>query len=69
MTKYVNAAARLMDTYREGMVAIHRVKAGGRQTVTVQHVHVSDGGRAVIGAVRPSGTKRRKVYAKDGLSR
>jgi hypothetical protein len=51
MTRFVNAAARLMDIYREGMLAVHRVKAGGRQTVTVQHVHVGDGGQAIVGAV------------------
>ena len=55
MTRYANAAARLMDIYREGLVALHRIKAGGRQTVTVQHVHVADGGQAIVGAVSGTG--------------
>jgi hypothetical protein len=53
MAKYVTASARLMDVYRESMLALHRAKAGGRQTVTVVHVH--EGAQAVVGAV-PGGS-------------
>ena len=56
MAKYVNASARLMDVYREGMMALHRVKAGGRQTVTVVHIH--DGAQAVVGAVPGSSCRK-----------
>ena len=73
MTRYANAAARLMDIYREGLVALHRIKAGGRQTVTVQHVHVADGGQAIVGAVSGTGDyeggrmkTEQRPHAQDG---
>ena len=46
--RYMNAAARQVDTYREGMLALLRIKTGGKQTVVVQHVQVNEGGQAVI---------------------
>ena len=56
MTRYTNAAARMMDVYREGMLALLKFKTGGKQTVVVQHVTVSDGGQAVIaGSVTKQG--------------
>jgi hypothetical protein len=51
MQKYINSAARLLDVYREGMLALHRMKAGGKQTVRVEHVHVHEGGQAIVGNV------------------
>jgi hypothetical protein len=42
--------ARLTASYQSGLLALQRVRAGGRQVVTVQHVHVSDGGQAVVAA-------------------
>ncbi len=44
----MNAAARMMDVYQAGMLTLQTSRTGGRQTVVVQHVQVSDGGRAVI---------------------
>jgi hypothetical protein len=53
-----NAAARLMDASQKAMLTFHRLRTGGRQTVVVQHVQVSDGGQAVIaGAMHPGGAK------------
>ena len=46
--RYTNAAVRLFQCYQEGAMALLKLKAGGKQTVVVQHVHVSDGGQAVI---------------------
>ena len=43
-----NAAARMMQVYPEGLLALHRIRTGGRLTVVVQHVQVSDGGQAVV---------------------
>jgi hypothetical protein len=43
-----NAAARMMQVYQEGLLTLHRIRAGGRQTVLVQHVQVSGGGNAVV---------------------
>lgn len=60
MQKYINAAARLMDIYRQGVQVFHRIKAGGRQTVTVQHVHIGDGGQAIVGPVSTGGRGTRE---------
>ena len=47
-TKLARAYAAQMDTLRK-----HR--NGGKQTVTVQHVNVQDGGQAIVGDVRAEG--------------
>jgi hypothetical protein len=43
-----NAAARLMQTYQQGALALTKIRGGGAQTIVVQHVQVNDGGQAVI---------------------
>ena len=43
-----NAAARMMKAYQEGMLTLGRMRTGGRQVVTVQHVQVSEGGQAIV---------------------
>lgn len=48
-----NTSAKLMDIYQKGILALNKVRTGGRQTVTVQHVNVSNGGQALVaGALR-----------------
>ena len=42
--------ARLAVAYQAGFLALQRARCGGRQVVTVQHVHVGDGGQAVVAA-------------------
>lgn len=55
-TRLLNTAARLMTSFQDGMMALHKMRRGGRQVVTVQHVQVSDGGQAVVaGIVESSG--------------
>lgn len=46
--RLTNAAARLMSSFNEGALTLHKLRTGGKQTVVVQHVQVSDGGQAVI---------------------
>ena len=43
-----NAAAHMMQVYQEALLTLNRIRTGGRQTVVVQHVQVSDGGQAVV---------------------
>ena len=51
--RLTSAAARMMAAYQDGVAALARMRTGGQQTVTVQHVHVGDGGQAVVaGSVR-----------------
>jgi hypothetical protein len=47
-TRLAGAAARLMGAYQSGILALDRLRRGGQQTVVVQHVHVNDGGQAVV---------------------
>jgi hypothetical protein len=48
--RMANAAARMMQVCQEALLTIQRMRVGGRQTVLVQHVQVSDGGKAVVAA-------------------
>src|SRR5687767_15111345 len=48
-----NAAVRLMEASSRAALTIRRLRSGGTQTVTVQHVTVSSGGQAVIGNIAP----------------
>ncbi len=48
-----NTSAKLMDIYQKGILALNKVRTGGQQTVTVQHLNVSNGGQALVaGALR-----------------
>jgi hypothetical protein len=46
------AAARLVRAYATQVEALRRLRNGGSQFVRVEHVHVSEGGQALIGNVR-----------------
>ena len=56
--RMANTAARLMDTFQHGLLALERMRNGGRQVVTVQHVNVSDGGQAVVAGTVGGGYPR-----------
>jgi hypothetical protein len=47
-----SAAARLMRTYATQVEVLRRLRNGGQQFVRVEHVHVNDGGQAMIGNVK-----------------
>ena len=46
-----SAAGRLLRAYAAQVEALRRLLSGGSQIVRVEHVHVNEGGQAVIGAV------------------
>ena len=55
-----NASARMMDTFQKAALALHKLRVGGTQTMTVQHVNVSDGGQAVVaGGINQGGRDER----------
>ena len=64
--RLTNAAARLMSVYQDGLLTLQRLRTGGAQTVTVQHVNVASGGQAVVGNVQTGGVKRRGGKPKSG---
>jgi hypothetical protein len=49
---FATAAARLLRVYVTQVEALRRLRHGGSQFVRVEHVHVNEGGQAVIGNVR-----------------
>jgi hypothetical protein len=57
--RLTNAAARMMSAFQDGLLTLQRLRTGGNQTVTVQHVNVEAGAQAVIGNVQTGGAKRR----------
>ena len=46
-----SAAGRLLRAYAVQVEALRRLRSGGSQFVRVEHVHVNEGGQAVIGPV------------------
>ena len=46
-----SAAARLLRAYATQGEALRRLRNGGSQIVRVEHVHVNEGGQALIGNV------------------
>jgi len=64
--RLANTAARLMSVFQDGLLTLQRLRTGGNQTVTVQHVNVASGAQAVIGNVQTGGTKRRGSKSKNG---
>jgi len=57
MVRLTNAAARLIQVYQEGFLALQKIRAGGKQIVVVQHVQVSEGGQAVIAGSMKTGDR------------
>lgn len=47
--KRMNAAARYMAVYQQGMLALHKIRQKGQQRIMVQYVNVSQGTQAAIG--------------------
>jgi len=56
-----NAAGRMMQVFQEGLLTLQKLKTGGKQTMVVQHVQVSDGGQAVIAGSVKSGNKGQPI--------
>jgi hypothetical protein len=49
-----SAAARLLRVYSAQVEIFRRLRHGGQQLVRVEHVHISEGGQAIIGNVKPA---------------
>jgi hypothetical protein len=50
------AAARLTRAYSVQVETLRRLRHGGDQYVRVEHVHVNDGGQAIVGNVKTAGS-------------
>lgn len=51
---------KLSRTFAAQMEALRKHRNGGKQTVTVQHVNVEDGGQAIVGNVQHGGRGNEK---------
>ena len=47
----LNAAARCMAVYQQGLLTLQKVRRNGPQRIMVQYVNVSNGGQAVVGNI------------------
>jgi hypothetical protein len=57
VASFGSAAARLMRAYATQVEVFRRLRNGGQQFVRAEHVHVNDGGHAVIGNVKKPDTQ------------
>lgn len=57
--RLLNASARQADTFQGLLLTLGKLRRGNTQKITVQHVHVNEGGQAVVvapvGNVHPNG--------------
>ena len=60
-TEEAAMAARLMSVFQDGLLTLERLRTGGNQTVTVQHVNVQPGAQAVTGSVGKSRGERWEI--------
>jgi len=53
-SRLANSAARMMESFNQGLLTLDRLRNGRQQLVTVQHVNVANGGQAIVaGEVSP----------------
>jgi hypothetical protein len=57
----LNQANKLSRTYATLLEALDRHRGKGQQKVTVEHVHVYQGGQAVVGVLAPGGGGRQRL--------
>jgi len=50
-----NRATKLLRTFAAQMETLKRYRTGGQQKMTVEHVHVHQGGQAIVGSVSQGG--------------
>jgi len=53
----LSQANKLSRTYATLLEALNRHRGKGQQKVTVEHVHVHEGGQAIVGNVEGGGTR------------
>lgn len=56
VTICINRASKFMNLYLKQIDALMKLKGKGSQSITVKHVHVEDGGQAIVGDVHQGGS-------------
>jgi hypothetical protein len=54
-----SASAKLLRAYCTQIETYRRLRGGGEQNIRVEHVHVHEGGQAIVGAVNSSSLQER----------
>ena len=67
-TRLAGAMARMMTSYQQGLATLQKMRSGGQQIVTVQHVQVNEGGQALM-AGRVGGGGRSARRGRSGNER
>lgn len=55
MTRLTNAAARMMATYQQALLTLHRLQHDGTQIISVQRINVNAGQAVVAGSMQTGG--------------
>ena len=61
-TRLASASARMMTAFQQGLLTLQRLRMGGQQVVTVQHVQVNEGGQAVVAGTVGRGSRKEKMW-------
>jgi hypothetical protein len=62
-TRLAGAVGRIMSSYQQGMLTVQRLRSGGKQVVTVQHVSINEGAQALVaGNMRAGGGGGRRGH-------
>ena len=56
----INQATKMLRTFTAQMEALKKYRTGGQQKMTVEHVHVNEGGQAIVGTVIQGGGEKNK---------
>jgi hypothetical protein len=56
----VNYATKMLRTFMAQMEALKKYRTGGQQKMIVEHVHVNEGGQAIVGTVNQGGGENEK---------
>jgi hypothetical protein len=54
----VNQAAKMMRVFVAQMEALKKYRTGGQQKMIVEHVHVNEGGQAIVGTINQGVAKK-----------
>jgi hypothetical protein len=64
----LNQANKLSRTYATLLEALNRHRGKGQQKVTVEHVHVHEGGQAIVGNVEGGGMRTKSENLRYGVN-
>ena len=55
----MNVATKSLRTFAVQMEALKKYRTGDQQKMVVEHVHVNEGGQAIVGTVNQGGVKNK----------